>query len=570
MEKVQVQSLDAVGNVKQGSDHVDPFHIYRINNKKLNNRPDYVMKSSSKILKLAIDMDVDGPDNPLKFEDAFFDGSHSRCTDFIFLGLWVMHTPMRRIIWLASMEVRTEKMEDLKIFWELINEMLEKLTKKPGYKFNPNYIMFDEAGANFTSVDGVFGEEFVKHRVVSCQWHFMNKVMEHIHKVGEKHQDEFAEKAGQMCRVPTVAEFELLYRRLQEIASQYPDVGNFLEWYYVQRSHLFTAFREGRHSGVNLAEIGNAKWKATHHCKLSLVAAAKDNISTMMQQEVDVKRFEEGSTFHRGSAPTDVQHTTKEKRAQLEQGRSFGQMLQNQAAMEMQREAEENPQHFLPSGKARHKPGKKTTGVQGKILSAKGKGKGKGKGLGGKDKVTPTLDELLEKLNHVKRIERGEEVVEPTLPPAQPQVTTGMPVLGQGPEPRKVRPIKSTPQFPNPPFIVQNLVNVSVCQGCPKKIDLQVEPPYDMFIRMKGIRPHRQKDTLMWVDKVANIYFHLDVGCLQKFDPDLDISTVTMTDELFTNISDHHLAYLGKIGLLKHLNANKEKEVSVSINLLSK
>ena len=74
--------------------------------------------------------------------------------------------------------------------------MLEQLTKKPGYKFNPNYIMFNEGGTNLTSVDGVFGEEFVKHRVVSCQWPFMNKVMDRIHKVGEKNQAELAEKAG--------------------------------------------------------------------------------------------------------------------------------------------------------------------------------------------------------------------------------------------------------------------------------------------------------------------------------------------------------------------------------------
>ena len=94
MDKVEVQSLEAVGLVKEGSDKVDPFHLYKINSKRLNNKPDYVMKSSSKILKLAIDMDVDGPDNPLKMEDPFFNRSHSRCTDFISLGLWVMHTPM--------------------------------------------------------------------------------------------------------------------------------------------------------------------------------------------------------------------------------------------------------------------------------------------------------------------------------------------------------------------------------------------------------------------------------------------------------------------------------------------
>ena len=61
--------------------------------------------------------------------------------------------------------------------------------------------------------------------------------------------------------------------------------------------------------------------------------------------------------------------------------------------MEVQREGEENPEHFLPSGKARHKPGRKTTGVQGKVLT--GKGRGRTKEIGGKDKVTPTFDECI-------------------------------------------------------------------------------------------------------------------------------------------------------------------------------
>ena len=238
-DQVETQSLEAVAELKKGSDTIDPFHIYRINSKKMNNLPDFVMKSSSKILQLAIDMDIDGPENPLQLEDAYFDGSHSRCTDFVSLGLWVMHAPMREMIRLASMEVRTEHTDELTIFWKLLNEMLAKLTKKPDYKFNPNYIQFDEAGANFTSVKGVFGDEFVKKRVVTCQWHFLNKVMDRINKIGEDYQEEFAEKAGQLCKVPTVPEFELLFARLKEICAMFPETGNFLDWYYARRTHLF-------------------------------------------------------------------------------------------------------------------------------------------------------------------------------------------------------------------------------------------------------------------------------------------------------------------------------------------
>ena len=235
----------------------------------MNNRPDYVMKASSKILQLAIDMDVDGPENPLQLDDAYFDGAHSRCSEFISLGLWVMHPSMRQIIRLASMEVRTEHTDELSIFWILLNEMLAKLTKKPNYKFNPRHILFDEAGANFTSVKGVFGDDFVKERVVTCQWHFMNKVMERVQKIpNEKDAEEFATKAAQMCRVPTVAEFELLYARLKELCDDYPEVtGDFLVWYYARRSHLFRAFRAGRHSGVNreLQKKNAHRWRKAGH-----------------------------------------------------------------------------------------------------------------------------------------------------------------------------------------------------------------------------------------------------------------------------------------------------------------
>ena len=164
-EEVQTQSLEAVAEVKKASDDIDTFYIYQINLKKMNNHPDYVMKASSKILQLAIDMDVDRSENPLQLKDAYFVGAHSRYSEFISLGLWVMHPSMQQIICLASMEVCIEHTD------ELFYEMLAKLTKKPNYKFNPRHILFDEAGENFTSVKGIFGDEFVKERVVTCQWH---------------------------------------------------------------------------------------------------------------------------------------------------------------------------------------------------------------------------------------------------------------------------------------------------------------------------------------------------------------------------------------------------------------
>ena len=167
-----------------------------------------------------------------------------------------------------------------------------------------------------------------------------------------------------------------------------------------------------------------------------------------------------------------------EKRAQMEQARSFAQVLQNEAALQMQREADENPPYFMPSGSSSHKPTKKMKTLEGRAMRGTGRGRGKGRGQG-KSAPTPTLNELLEKLNRAKRIESGEEV--PDVPGEEPEVESGMPVLGSGPEPRKVRPIKSTEAFPNPPYVVHSLYNLSKCQGCPEKIDPKKKPPHDIF-----------------------------------------------------------------------------------------
>ena len=105
---------------------------------------------------------------------------------------------------------------------------------------------------------------------------------------------------------------------------------------------------------------------------MSLVAAAKDDITTMLQQESDLKRFGEGSTFKRGKVLTDTQRATKEKRQQMEMARSFAQVLQNQEALEMQIESEENPEFFIPGKEAGHKPTKKTKGVEGKSICGQG------------------------------------------------------------------------------------------------------------------------------------------------------------------------------------------------------
>ena len=51
-------SINAVVKLKQGQDSVDPYHIYKVNDKKWNSRTTFVMKSSRLSAETALKMDT--------------------------------------------------------------------------------------------------------------------------------------------------------------------------------------------------------------------------------------------------------------------------------------------------------------------------------------------------------------------------------------------------------------------------------------------------------------------------------------------------------------------------------
>ena len=128
----------------------------------MNESSDYVFKSSKAMAELAIQMDVEGPENILQEENA----THTRVHGFKLLGLWLFHPTMRKVSILASMDLRTENNKDIALFFSLFNEMLQKVTGKPDYIFNPCYFLCAEGGANHNAIKIFYGEGFCKERVV--------------------------------------------------------------------------------------------------------------------------------------------------------------------------------------------------------------------------------------------------------------------------------------------------------------------------------------------------------------------------------------------------------------------
>ena len=467
-DEVSVQSMEAVAILKESSDKLDPFYIYKINSKSMNGQPDFVIKSGKIALQFMLLMDQDGQPNDFQKMDVYFDGSHSRCTEFISLGLWVEHPAQRTFIRLVSMEVRSEKTDSLVLFWCNVNEMLRKFgNKADNYRFNPRSIQCDQAGANFKAIGEVFGSTFVAEKVVTCPWHFMNNIRERSSAMGEK-EEEFLKLCKEMTRAKAVAEFDLIYTEVRDLAKDKPNILRQLEWHHSRREYLFAAFRAFRHAGVNLAEVGNSAWKPKQ--RHSLVGAAKDDINRMMQMEAENKNFSEGESFTRGRVASDAERATRERRHQMEQARSYADMLSNSSAQEAQIEAENNRPQFMPNASARHKPKKNTKNVQGKET----------KGLR-MPPVPPTLNQMLDRLARARRLVDDSNAMPPPPPPVPRSQRV---VLGSGPEYRPPRPIPSTDEHPNPPIVVRTYLTISKCHGCSRRIESkQMKAPQDLIFR---------------------------------------------------------------------------------------
>lgn len=101
-------------------------------------------------------MDRDGS-GEMKNEFAHVDATHNRCRDFKTVTLWAYREISRKLVCLAIMEIESENTENLTMFWVVLNEMLQEVTGKPDYKFNPTGFVADEHHVNWRSIDNVFG-----------------------------------------------------------------------------------------------------------------------------------------------------------------------------------------------------------------------------------------------------------------------------------------------------------------------------------------------------------------------------------------------------------------------------
>ena len=123
---------------------------------------------------------------------------------------------------------------------------------------------------------------------------------------------------------------------------------------------------------MNLAEVGNRKWKSTGS-KLSLLGAAKDDIVRFVLQDEEIQQHRSMLLTKRGRGPNGLELAALERQKQEKEARGLAELIKNRAALKMQLEEENNLDYFMPKKKAGHKPPKKSGGPEGVAINHEGK-----------------------------------------------------------------------------------------------------------------------------------------------------------------------------------------------------
>ena len=350
--KSEKHSMSAFAELKVSTDTADNFLIYKIyDNNMTGTGISYIFKSLRRMAKLMLSMDQDNQlDNPLKHEPCYFDGMHKRCQNWKTLTLWVYHPSSRKLMRLATCEVKGETSQSCALFWKCLNSMLQDVTNNPETKFNPAYFICDEAGANFNGIQEVFGDQGVR-KTKSCQFHFKQSLQRILLKfppeVGDL-RNEFEELMTTLLTVTTLREYRDLKIRIQQISAVLPSIGPATEWWFARRYNLFPIFRGYCISSVNLAEIGHSTLKRAK--PIALVDAAWEDTCTMILQEQEHTAFLAGRNYSSGKGPTTVALAEKQKRQQLKRSRNY-----QRAFAEQNFDLGDKDSFFIPAKRARHR-----------------------------------------------------------------------------------------------------------------------------------------------------------------------------------------------------------------------
>ena len=169
------------------------------------------------------------------------------------------------------------------MFFKLLNEMLQKVSGKKTYKFNPWRFYVDEGGANKNAIQEVFGSKALR-KTVTCQWHFLKCAKAKVKYVKEKWRRSFYKLYKCMVKAPTQSEYDALSNLIKKICAESGLLELFM-WWDDRKFHIIPAFQGFNLSGLNLAESGQSGMKQKTRKKMQLIDAAYKDCFQMLRQD---------------------------------------------------------------------------------------------------------------------------------------------------------------------------------------------------------------------------------------------------------------------------------------------
>ena len=350
-------SFAAVAELRKQLKSFDPYLIYKLNDGTLNDDISFVFKSSRCAAELALEMDYQDPENRscLKEEPVYCDTMHSRVEHYKNITAWVKNPITRAVMRIATMEAMNEDTPTMTLFFNLLNEVLQKVSGKPKYKFNPSRFYVDEAGANKNAIAKVFGREAL-NRTVTCQWHFLQCARAKAMNVQERHRKTFLKLCKRWIRAATRSEYDSISAALRTLCER-SDILPWFLWWEERKFHIVPAFRGFNLSGLNLAESGQSGMKPKTRKKLRLIDAAYKDCSQMMRQDEMYKAYIGNISKEIGKGLNIRQIQERDRRAQEDRARRYADALLR-GDVNAQTDDEENSEGyraFIPTDSARHR-----------------------------------------------------------------------------------------------------------------------------------------------------------------------------------------------------------------------
>ena len=414
--------------------------------------------------------------------------------------MWLMHPTMKKVLQLASMDIRSENYKGVALFFRLFNKMLAEVKGEENYKFNPRYFVCDESGANYKVLVLVYGEQFASLCAKGCQWHFKQDVQKHMKNITPQDQQKFLETCFEMCEATTVANYERLETTLNEITEENVEIRPFVLFWEPQKSHIFKPFRGRGLPGVNMSEQGNKSFKPLMSSKaMRLVHAAKYDTATMMYQEKEIVMFERNLVKVSGRGLSAGAHAAKDRAEQMKVTTDFVRILDSEADVMLKVQEAIDPEVYIPNSKHLHGTPWKKAGGRGR--GSRGRGRritrqtvGRRKPMGSAKQEEDIRKKLEEKLALAMEITDSE-------------LTTGR-----------------QNKVDNSPMVIIADWHHTKCKGCRKAIlPKDKQYPHNVVLHHCGVYGFISPKTKRWIDSKCNIHFQLDIKCLRKNDTTMEI-----------------------------------------------